>query len=172
MIDGGKGQLGVATAVLSELGISGFDVVSLAKERVSPDPRGAELHRSEERVFLPNRKNPVVLPRNSTALFLLQRVRDEAHRFAIGYHRELRRKERLRSSLDAIPGVGPARRRRLLRAFGSVRKLAEASVEEIASVPGIGPALAAEVLEHARLEARTPEAGRRRLVLKPLDPSA
>ncbi len=100
---------------------------------------------SDERVFLPGRKNPVVLRRNSTALFLLQRVRDEAHRFAITYHRELRRRERLRSSLEDIAGVGPGRRRRLLRHFGSLKRLRGASEAEIAAVPGISARLAAEI---------------------------
>ncbi len=94
--------------MLRELEIEEVDAVGLAKMRVERDAAGRrDLARSEERVFLPGRKNPVVLRRNSTALFLLQRLRDEAHRFAITYHRELRGKERLRSVLDAIPGVGP-----------------------------------------------------------------
>ncbi|MGH7857410.1 MAG: helix-hairpin-helix domain-containing protein, partial [Candidatus Binatia bacterium] len=159
-------------AVLSELGIASLDLVSLAKDRVAADARGSELRRSEERVFLPNRKNPVILPRNSTALFLLQRVRDEAHRFAITYHREVRRRERLRSSLDAIPGIGAGRRRQLLRAFGSVRNLAEARVEEVASVPGIGERLAAQILEHLRREAERPAPGKGRLVLEPIGEAA
>jgi excinuclease ABC subunit C len=113
--------------------------------RVERAPQSPELVRSQERVFLPGRKNPVVLRRNSNALFLLQRVRDEAHRFAITYHRQLRRRERLRSLLDSIPGVGPTRRRQLLRHFGSVRRVCEASVEDLAQVPGISPTLAAHI---------------------------
>jgi excinuclease ABC subunit C len=162
VIDGGKGQLGVAVAVLDELGIQTVDVASLAKDRVASDVRGTEIQRSEERVFLPQRKNPVILPRNSNALFLLQRVRDEAHRFAITFHRELRNRERLRSTLDDVPGIGPERRRRLLRHFGSARRLAEATPEEIATVPGINATLAAAVAE--RLREKPPR--RRRLVLK------
>jgi excinuclease ABC subunit C len=87
----------------------------------------------------------VVLRRNSNALFLLQRVRDEAHRFAITYHRQLRHRERLRSVLDGIPGVGPTRRRVLLRHFGSVRRICAAGVDELAQVPGISAALAAHI---------------------------
>jgi len=87
----------------------------------------------------------VVLRRNSTALFLLQRVRDEAHRFAITYHRQLRRRERLRSVLDNIPGVGAARRQRLLQHFGSVRRMRDATAEALAAVPGISPGLAVEI---------------------------
>jgi excinuclease ABC subunit C len=107
--------------------------------------RAAAIARSDERVFLPGRANPVVLRRNSNALFLLQRLRDEAHRFAITYHRALRGRERLRSALDAVPGVGAERRRRLLRAFGSVKRMRAATVEELARVPGISAALAASV---------------------------
>jgi excinuclease ABC subunit C len=145
VVDGGKGQLNVALEVLRELEIDQVDVISLAKMRVERDPRAAALTRSEERVFLPGRKNPVVLRRNSTALFLLQRVRDEAHRFAITYHRELRKKERLRSRLEDIEGVGPGRRRALLRHFGSLKRLRAASEAEIAAVPGISARLAAEI---------------------------
>ena len=101
--------------------------------------------KSEERVFLPNRKDPIVLPKNSTALFLLVRIRDEAHRFAITYNRELRRRARLRSMLDDIEGIGPVRRRALLRHFGSLKRIREASVEEIAEVKGINRELAAGV---------------------------
>jgi excinuclease ABC subunit C len=173
VIDGGKGQLGVATTVLDELGIRDLDVVSLAKDRVARDARGTEIQHSEERVFLPNRKNPVVLPRNSNALFLLQRLRDEAHRFAITFHRELRGRERLRSTLDDVAGIGPERRRRLLRHFGSVRKLAAATAEEIATVPGIGLELAREILRALQTREEKPVKGGGRLVLKPLgDPPA
>ncbi len=145
VVDGGKGQLNVALEVLRELEINEVDVVGLAKMRVERAPQSPEVVRSEERVFLPGRKNPVVLRRNSNALFLLQRVRDEAHRFAITYHRQLRRQERLRSALDSIPGIGAARRKRLLRHFGSVRRIREASVEALAEVPGISSALAAAI---------------------------
>ena len=145
VVDGGKGQLNVALAVLRELEINEVDAVGLAKLRVERDPQAAEITHSEERVFLPGRKNPVILKRNSTALFLLQRVRDEAHRFAITYHRQLRTKERLRSALDGIPGIGSTRRKRLLRHFGSVRRIREASVEALTQVPGISAALAATI---------------------------
>jgi excinuclease ABC subunit C len=170
VIDGGKGQLGVASAVLAELGITELDLVSLAKDRVASDPRSPEIRHSEERVFLPNRKNPAVLPRNSTALFLLQRVRDEAHRFAITFHRELRSRERFRSLLDDVPRIGARRRRRLLQHFGSVRRLASASTEEIAAVPGIGADLAGEIVQTLAAMAAAPaSSGKKRLVLKPLE---
>ncbi len=145
VVDGGKGQLGVAVTVLQELGLDSIEVIGLAKDRVERAPRSPTIRHSEERVFLPGRKNPVFLRRHSNALFLLQRVRDEAHRFAITYHRKLRRREQLRSLLDGIPGVGPIRRRRLLRHFGSVRAMREASVEELSQVPGVSRALAEQI---------------------------
>ncbi len=148
VVDGGKGQLNVALEVLRELEITEVDAVGLAKMRVERAPQSPEIARIEERVFLPGRKNPVILKRNSTALFLLQRVRDEAHRFAITYHRQLRHKERLRSILDGIPGVGSARRNRLLRHFGSVRRIRDASVDALTNVPGISAALAARIKSH------------------------
>ncbi len=105
-----------------------------------------------EEVWLPGEEYPVILPRSSEGLYLLQRVRDEAHRFAITYHRQKRGKAATASALDDVPGLGPARRATLLKHFGSVRKLRAASVEEIGAVPGIGPKLAATDLRRARLE--------------------
>jgi excinuclease ABC subunit C len=142
VIDGGRGQLAVASAVCAELGIADLEVVGLAKLRVERDARSSEIARVEERVYLRGRANPVQLPRNSSALFLLQRVRDEAHRFAVSYHKKLRDRSRLGSPLDRVPGVGSARRRALLRHFGSLARLRSAPADQIANVPGIGPALA------------------------------
>jgi excinuclease ABC subunit C len=147
VIDGGLGQLGAARAVLQDVGIGDLEVIALAKERVERDATASEIRRRPERVFLPGRKNPVVLKPNSTALFLLQRVRDEAHRFVNLYHRKLRARARFASRLDAIPGVGPRRRRALLRRFGSLRRVGEASTEEIAAVPGITLTLATQIKE-------------------------
>jgi excinuclease ABC subunit C len=93
VVDGGKGQLGVALAVMKELGVEDLDVIALAKMKVQSSPRSSEVERTEDRVFLPGQSNPVLLRRNSNALFLLQRVRDEAHRFAITYHKKLRGKQ-------------------------------------------------------------------------------
>jgi len=131
VIDGGKGQLSAAREVLSELGYHDLAVVGLAKER--------------EEIFLPEREDPVLLPTTSPALYLMQRLRDEAHRFAITYHRALRAKAATRSAFDDLPGVGPKRRAALLRVFGSAKRVREAPVEQIAAVPGIGPALAARI---------------------------
>jgi excinuclease ABC subunit C len=101
-------------------------------------------------VFVPGRPESIRLPRRSPALRLLQRVRDEAHRFAVGYNRKLRTKRTIRSELSSIPGVGPARQRALLDRFGSLRAVAAAPEAEIAALPGFGPALARKVLEYAR----------------------
>jgi len=146
VIDGGKGQLNVALEVLREFNLlEQLDVVSLAKQHVLNDARQRVIVKSEERVFLPNRKDPIILPKNSTALFMLVRIRDEAHRFAITYNRELRRRARLRSVLDDIQGIGPVRRRALLRHFGSLKRIRSASADEIAVVKGMNRELAAEV---------------------------
>jgi excinuclease ABC subunit C len=149
VIDGGKGQLNVALDVLRNFKLQDqIDCVSLAKQHVLGDRRAREVAKSEERVFLPNRKDAVVLPKNSTALFLLVRIRDEAHRFAITYNRELRRRARMRSVLDDIEGIGPVRRRALLRHFGSLKRIREASLAEIAGVKGFNADLAAEIRRH------------------------
>ena len=147
VVDGGKGQLQVALTALADLRVTDVDVVALAKMRVTASPRLAEIERSEERVFLPYRSNPVVLRRNSNALFLLQRIRDEAHRFAITYHRSIRKRETLRSGLDGIPGVGPSRRKALLRRFGSLKRLRDASLEELLEVPSMSRPVAERILE-------------------------
>lgn len=137
VIDGGKGQVSAAFEVLGEVGLADLPLVGLAKER--------------EELFLPGRSDPVLLPTTSPALYLVQRLRDEAHRFAITYHRALRSKRAVHSAFDDLPGVGPRRRAALLRVFGSLKRVREAPVEQIAAVPGIGPALAQRI--KAALEA-------------------
>ena len=147
VLDGGKGQLGMGLAALRELGVEAVDVIALAKMRVRSSPREREIERSEERVFLPGQSNPVILKRNSNALFLLQRVRDEAHRFAITYHKNVRAREALTSVLDRIPGIGGARRRELLRAFGSIKRIKEATLEDLLKIPSMNEKVARELLE-------------------------
>ena len=142
VIDGGRGQLSVLTAVLRELGIDDVAAASLAKSRVTREMAAAEISKSDERVFLPGRKNPVVLRQNSPTLLLLARIRDEAHRFAITYHKTLRSKTSLTSELDNIPGIGPVRKKSLLKHFGSLKRMGEATMEELAGVPGITGELA------------------------------
>jgi excinuclease ABC subunit C len=131
LIDGGKGQLSAVVAVLEELDMTGLPVAGLAKEH--------------EWLYLPNQSDPIVLPPNSPALHLIQRIRDEAHRFAVTYHRQRRGKSMTRSALDALAGVGPVRKRRLLTAFGSPAAIRRAKIDEIAAVKGMTPALAAKV---------------------------
>ena len=133
LIDGGKGQLNAALSAMKDTGVASVPVASLAKEN--------------EEVFIPRRKEPVVLPTTSPGLQLLQRLRDEAHRFALGYHRKVRRRQTFDSSLDVIPGIGPRRKRALLRQFGSVRGIREASVEELATARGMSRGLATKVKE-------------------------
>ncbi|MDD2309892.1 MAG: excinuclease ABC subunit UvrC [Desulfuromonadaceae bacterium] len=138
VVDGGIGQLNAVREILDELGLTGrFDLVSLAKSRVLRETVSQAVRKSAERVFLPGRKNPVLLRQNSAPLLLLAAIRDEAHRFAIGYHRKLRGKEGLASGIETIPGIGPKRRTALLKHFGSLQRIKEATVEEIMSVPGM-----------------------------------
>ncbi len=152
VVDGGKGQLASAQAALEDLGVEGVDLVALAKSRDLDGPPGADaVEKSPERVFLVGRKDPVVLPQTSPELFALTRLRDEAHRFAITFQRKLSRRRGLQSALDEVPGVGEARRAALLRHFGSLERVREASIEELAEVDGLGPAVAERL--HAFLHA-------------------
>ena len=132
VVDGGAPQVNAAARVLGELGVTDVAVIGLAKRL--------------EEVWVPAEPDPVILPRNSEGLYLLQRVRDEAHRFAISYHRSKRSKRMTASALDTVPGLGETRRKALVTHFGSVARIRQASVEEITAVPGIGAATAAAVL--------------------------
>jgi excinuclease ABC subunit C len=136
LIDGGKGQLSSVTSVLAELDLS-IPSCSLAER--------------EEEIYLPSSPEPLRLPRDDAGLLLLQRIRDEAHRFALTYHRQLRSKSGLASALDDIPGVGPKRKRALLKHFGSLAKVREASLEELQAVPGL-PAQVARNIYHGLRE--------------------
>jgi excinuclease ABC subunit C len=142
VVDGGKGQLGVALAVLHDAGVA-QDAIGLSKERAGEGPR-ARVRRSgglkAEQVHLPNRKDALLLPPGSAALLLLQRIRDEAHRFAIEYQRALRQSVHMTSILEQIPGIGPGKRRALLRELGSLRAVREAPPERLAAVAGVGAA--------------------------------
>lgn len=146
IVDGGIGQLGILTAIMAELGVGGIDLAGLAKSRVSSAVSDNVIERSDERVFLPGRKNPVVLRQNSAALLLLARIRDEAHRFAISYHRKLRSDSALSSALDRIHGVGAGLRKKLLEKFGSVHGVRNASVEELIAIKGITAELAERII--------------------------
>jgi len=145
VVDGGKGQLAVALSVLKDLSLPGLDVIGLAKERAEDLPPGGGVNRSEDRVYLPHRKEALYLSRWPSTLFLLQRIRDEAHRFAVSYHRRLRTKRDFLSLLDEIPGVGEVRKKALLLSFGDLQTIREASVDELVAVKGIGRDLAEKI---------------------------
>lgn len=138
VIDGGAGQLGAALGALEAVGVEEIAICALAER--------------EEEIYLPGSPEPLRLPRTSPALRLLQRIRNEAHRFAISYNRNLRKRRTLVSELAEVPGIGPKRQQTLLRRFGSVRALRAATVEEIAEVPGITESLAREILAHLNRE--------------------
>ena len=150
VIDGGSAQLAKALEAREDTGAWGVKMVSLAKARAERRVRGQRKEASEERVYLTPDTEPIELPRHSDVRLLLERIRDEAHRFAITYHRKER--GRITSKLDAIPGVGPAKRKALLKRFGSVQGVERASVEELAAIPGIGAELARAILAALRKE--------------------
>jgi excinuclease ABC subunit C len=133
LIDGGKGQLNAALEVRQQLGLDSVPMASLAKEN--------------EEVFIPGNRQPVRIAKDSAALHILQRARDEAHRFAISYHKKLRRREVVRSVLDDIPGIGPRRKRALLRRFGSIQAIKEAPLQELSQTEGITSTLAKRIKE-------------------------
>ena len=139
LVDGGPPQVAVAQAALSDLGVVDVHVAGIAKRL--------------EELWLPDDDFPVILPRNSQALFLVQRIRDEAHRFAITFHRSKRGKAMVASALDAVPGLGPAKREALIKHFGSLKKLKAASIDELTQVQGVGPSLASKIREHFDAEA-------------------
>ncbi len=147
VVDGGQPQVRAAQRALDELGIDDVPVCGLAKRL--------------EEVWLPGQEDPVILPRTSEGLYLLQRIRDEAHRFAITHHRSRRSKSMVESLLDDVPGLGEVRRTTLIRHFGSLRKLRGATVEEIAEVPGIGPRTAAAIAEAVTRQADSGKTGAR-----------
>ncbi|MBA7471634.1 UvrABC system protein C [subsurface metagenome] len=134
LIDGGKGQLNSALVAMREVGVGSVPTASLAKEN--------------EEIFVPQKRAPIILPRSSPGLQLLQRLRDEAHRFALGYHQKIRKRQTFASALDTIPGIGPKRKRALLKQFGLVRAIREASIEELTATRGMSKNLAQKVKEH------------------------
>ncbi len=136
VVDGGKGQLGVAVALFKDLGIDKVDVIGLAKQKRTPQTTG--LNKNEDRIYLPRRKEPVYISRWPAAFFMLQRVRDEAHRFAISYHHKLKEKHDFHSLLDDIPGIGDAKKKAMLAHFGDIKKIKAASLEELRKVKGVG----------------------------------
>jgi excinuclease ABC subunit C len=163
VVDGGKGQLGVALSVLKDLGIRGMDVIGLAKDRPEDllhipgrqqerKAGAAGLDKGHDRVYLPGRKDPLYLYKWPAVLFLLQRIRDEAHRFAISYYRKAKEKQDLQSLLDEIPGIGRTRKRDLLVSLGDLKKIGQSSIDDLQKVTGIGKALAGQI--HDFLQSR------------------
>ena len=141
VVDGGKGQLSAARKAIADLGMKEQPVVGLAKRL--------------DEVFLPDRYDPMMIPKSSPALKLLQRIRDEAHRFAVQYHRQLRGRRVRGSQLEDIPGIGQERVRRLLKHFGSLRRLTDSSPEDLREVRGLGRQLARRIYEHLHESAST-----------------
>ena len=166
VVDGGKGQLGVALAAARDAGIDvrpgmGLPIIALAKERDTTAPipprvdagdektvEAAPAGRHPDRVFLPQAKDAIPIRPNSGEMFVLQRLRDEAHRFAVTFHRSQRKKRTIHSALSLVPGIGPARQRELLRHFGSLKKVREASLEDLLAVPGITPKTASALRDY------------------------
>ncbi len=159
LIDGGKGQLNAARAAADDLELGALPLASIAKER---DEDTARVRRhggsKRERIFLPGVKDPVAPPADHVGLLLLQRIRDESHRFAITYQRELRRKAATRSILDELPGIGPVKRRAVLRALGSLERLRAASLEELAAIPKLARADAERIFQFFRAQAAAADA--------------
>ena len=135
LLDGGRGQLNVAQEVFKELRIKDVDLISLAKERTVPGSHPSSLRKTEEKIFHPQYKEPLILGKTSSLLHLLDRIRDEAHRFAITYHKKVRGRETIKSALGEIPGIGRVREKELLKFFGSMERVREAALEELTEAP-------------------------------------
>lgn len=157
LVDGGKGQLSMAVAALKEVGKEGIPIASIAKSRTQGSFSDSEVLSTEERFFLPGRQNPVVFRTNSDALKILVQLRDEAHRFAIEFHRNLRDKSLTTSILDKIEGIGEAKRKLLQKSFPDLQALANASVEELTALPGIHRELAERILQTLKEEMSSEE---------------
>jgi excinuclease ABC subunit C len=141
IVDGGRGQLGIAEAVAKDFGITdSIEIIGIAKERKDEG----------EKLYKTGRKNAIILPPHNPVLLYLMRIRDEAHRYGITFHRSLRRKNTLSSVIDQIPGVGSLRKKQLLSSLGSMKKISQASVHELEDVDGIGPQLAREIFTFFR----------------------
>jgi len=147
LLDGGRGQLNVALEVFKELKIKEVDLISLSKEKVVEGSRVSRLRKTEEKVFHPQYKEPFILGRHSPILHRLDRIRDEAHRFAVSYHKKVRARETIKSILGEIPGVGKIRQKELLKIFGSVEGIREATEEELARTPKMNRK-SAEIVYH------------------------
>ncbi len=152
VVDGGKGQVNIVRDILKELDIQGLDVIGIAKPGKESVDRRGEKGKAGEKIYRVGRKNPVRFSANSPALHLLKRIRDEAHRFAITYHQELRQRKSFHSRLDEIPGVGRHRKQMLLKHFGSLQALRLARLSELEAVPRLGKSLAWRVYQFLHAE--------------------
>lgn len=148
MVDGGKGQLNMALRALDDLGITNLEVVGIAKSRLKVEEDTGTRYHSDEKFYRPQRKNAVIFQTNAPGLFLLQRLRDEAHRFAVTYHKTLRRRQQLRSALEDIPGVGGQRKTQLLKHFGSLKQVRQASLDALLAMPGLPEAVARALYDY------------------------
>ncbi|MGH7791716.1 MAG: helix-hairpin-helix domain-containing protein, partial [Thermodesulfobacteriota bacterium] len=159
LVDGGKGQLNIVNEVINDLGFSGkVELASIAKgreihysirsSRINQRGHLGSMEGDIDKIYIPGRMNPLSLSKNSQELLFLMRVRDEAHRFAITYHKKLRTKKAFESELDFVPGIGAKRKTMLLKHFGSVSRIKEASIEEISSIPGMSRSAAEEVKQY------------------------
>jgi len=149
VVDGGKGQLHVAGKAMAETGLKNIDLIALAKSRLQ------ESKRTPEKIFLAGHKDPIILIKDQAVLHLLQRIRDESHRFAIAYHRKLRQKKQTESILDKIAGIGPIKKKSLLKQFGSVKKIKNAGYEELATAPSISRTDAKNIIDFFGGERKT-----------------
>jgi excinuclease ABC subunit C len=145
LLDGGRGQLNAVCAVARRLEVADIPLCAIAK--------GPQRHAGRERLFLPARREPLILPYDAPELFLLQKIRDEAHRFAVSYHRLRRQKQQRHSALDHIPGIGKKRKQALLRHFGSVQKIRASDAEALMAVPGVSQHLADRIIQFFQEEA-------------------
>ncbi len=147
VVDGGKGQLNIALSVMKELGLAGaFDVIGIAKKDESKGE-------TEDKVYVPGRSNPINFGRAGDLLLFIQRIRDEAHRFAISFQRKRRSTTFIQSALDTIPGIGKKRKSILLRHFGGVKKIRAATIDDLSAVPGINRSIAEVLKKHLSEEA-------------------
>ena len=137
VIDGGKGQLGIARRVFDELGVNGVDVIALAKSKKKGAGNADSKRKLDERIFVCGKADPIILNQESSELRLLVNIRDEAHRFAITYHKKLRKKQYYESPLDKIVGIGKVKKKNLLRHFGDMQKIRDASLDELGKVKSI-----------------------------------
>jgi len=145
VVDGGKGQLGVALKVFEELAIGNVDLIALAKGRTESSVTGEKIG---EQVFLPHISEPIMLSPSAPELLFLDKVRDEAHRFAITYHRKLRDKEYYKSPLDDIPGIGAARKKALMKCFGSIEGIRNATIEQLIEISKLPPKQAHDIFNY------------------------